>query len=422
MENLKKDFFISYNHTDEDDASWIAWTLEEAGYTVIIQTWDFRKGNNFAIEMDNALKNTNRTIAVLSPNFLTSDFTRPEWTAAFAEDPTGAKQKLIPVRVQKVEMANGLLAAINYIDMVGIDRETAKQKLLQGIEGKRSKPTTEPTPSFHLQRPNETLKALDKYTAAEYKIGQLNRTAQLQHFRTHISKECRLHQGKTFGFILAGSGQEWPVAIRFRLFHLLQKILVDDSKHAPVLVKLDADFGLTNEPAELEKFAKVENYSQYLWDLLGSALNWQQEQTALQERLSQLDECHIFYREVIKEEIKAGDFLTNLLTAWAKLQLHSSSKSHFLLFICEIDSPQQLSQEQTTAALRQCNLEQALLPKLCSPNYHDDIKNWIKLYIDNDTLRDSIDEALKGFVEQPNIPMITLKRALKPLIERYSSY
>jgi hypothetical protein len=33
------DLFISYNQADRDWANWIAWTLEGAGYTVIIQAW-----------------------------------------------------------------------------------------------------------------------------------------------------------------------------------------------------------------------------------------------------------------------------------------------------------------------------------------------------------------------------------------------
>ena len=44
-----KDFFISYNTADRDWAEWIAWTLEEAGHSVVIQAWDFRPGENFQV-------------------------------------------------------------------------------------------------------------------------------------------------------------------------------------------------------------------------------------------------------------------------------------------------------------------------------------------------------------------------------------
>jgi hypothetical protein len=42
-------FFISYNKADHPWATWSAWQLEEVGYTVLIQAWDFRPGSNFIL-------------------------------------------------------------------------------------------------------------------------------------------------------------------------------------------------------------------------------------------------------------------------------------------------------------------------------------------------------------------------------------
>jgi hypothetical protein len=39
-----KDFFVSYNKADKSWAEWIAWQLEEAGYSTVLQGWDFRAG------------------------------------------------------------------------------------------------------------------------------------------------------------------------------------------------------------------------------------------------------------------------------------------------------------------------------------------------------------------------------------------
>ena len=61
----KRDFFVSLNSADRDWATWIAWTLEENGYLVIFQDWDFR--GNFIEQMDRAHREMRRTIAVLSP-------------------------------------------------------------------------------------------------------------------------------------------------------------------------------------------------------------------------------------------------------------------------------------------------------------------------------------------------------------------
>ena len=75
----KKDFFISYTSADKDWAEWIAWQLEAAGYTTIIQAWDFGPGENFVLAMQKAATEADRTIAVLSPDYLQSQFTAPEW-------------------------------------------------------------------------------------------------------------------------------------------------------------------------------------------------------------------------------------------------------------------------------------------------------------------------------------------------------
>ena len=92
----RKDFFISYNQADQDWAEWIAWILEEEGYSVIIQAWDFTAGGNFVVEMDKATSNADKTIAVLSQNYLDAKYTDSEWAAAFKQDPKGEKRKLIP--------------------------------------------------------------------------------------------------------------------------------------------------------------------------------------------------------------------------------------------------------------------------------------------------------------------------------------
>lgn len=47
-----KDFFISYTSADRSWADWIAWTLQEAGYTTVHQAWDFRPGANFVSEIE----------------------------------------------------------------------------------------------------------------------------------------------------------------------------------------------------------------------------------------------------------------------------------------------------------------------------------------------------------------------------------
>ena len=94
----KRDFFVSFNQGDRAWATWIAWTLEENGHSVFFQDWDFK--GSFIEQMDRAHRETRRTLAVLSPDYLSSRFTLPEWTARFAEDATSEHDLLIPVLQQ----------------------------------------------------------------------------------------------------------------------------------------------------------------------------------------------------------------------------------------------------------------------------------------------------------------------------------
>ena len=133
----KADFFISYTQADRRWAEWIAWQLQGT-YRVIIQAWDFAPGTNFLAKMDEALQGSGRTLLVLTPAALSSRYVREEWTAALQQE------RLVPVRVVEFDPA-GLLGARSYIDLVGLDEDGARERLIESL-----KPPTRPdtTPAF----------------------------------------------------------------------------------------------------------------------------------------------------------------------------------------------------------------------------------------------------------------------------------
>ena len=142
MDNI----FISYTRADEDWARWIGRILQSAGYSVTAQYKDFVPGSNFVQEMDQAVRKTDRTIAVLSPDYLKSELTASEWQAAFRGDPLGEKRKLVPVRVAKVNL-KGLLGSIVYADLVGVMEASATAVLLGALSAdKRPSSTGERAP------------------------------------------------------------------------------------------------------------------------------------------------------------------------------------------------------------------------------------------------------------------------------------
>ncbi len=139
----KKDFLVSYSDVDQQWAEWIAWQLEEVGFTIVVRAWDSYAGNNVMLEMHEAIQQTECTIAVLSPDYLTSTLAFPEWAEAFRRDPKSKNGTLIPIRVRPCN-AGGLLGQIIYIDLVGLDKVAAKQTLLERISRQRRRPLHPP--------------------------------------------------------------------------------------------------------------------------------------------------------------------------------------------------------------------------------------------------------------------------------------
>lgn len=101
------DFFVSYTQADQAWAEWIAWTLEEAEFRVLVQAWDFVPGSNWIAGMDVAIYQTSRTIAVLS-----EDYHQRALVAALALDPL----LLVEITVTSMEAA-----AFTAVQRAGLD-------------------------------------------------------------------------------------------------------------------------------------------------------------------------------------------------------------------------------------------------------------------------------------------------------------
>jgi hypothetical protein len=137
---------VSYTQADRAWAEWIAWLLEEDGYRVLIQAWDMVPGSNWIDRMDEGVQGTARTVAVLSPDYLSSVYGSAEWQATWARDPQGLVRKLITVRVQG-ERPQGLLAGVVGIDLVGLSEAVARRRLREEIAATvrgRGKPGSPP--------------------------------------------------------------------------------------------------------------------------------------------------------------------------------------------------------------------------------------------------------------------------------------
>ena len=140
------DFFVSYSQADRAWAEWVAWILEEYGYRVLIQAWDFVPGTNWVQGMQAGTTDAARTIAVLSADYLASVYGGAEWQAAWAGDPAGTGRRLLTVRVAACDRP-GLLATVVGVDLFRLSETAAKDRLLDMVSAVikgRAKPEVKP--------------------------------------------------------------------------------------------------------------------------------------------------------------------------------------------------------------------------------------------------------------------------------------
>jgi hypothetical protein len=176
------DFFVSYTGPDREWAAWIAWQLEEAGHTVLLQVWDFPVGTHFVSQMDRATRRARQTVVVLSEAYLKSGYAAAEWEEAWRRDPDGKRRGLLVFAIDDCR-TDGLLGQVVRADLAGLDRVTAREVVLAAVSGTRPKPSTEPdfpAPAFATQAvpahaqpvfpaaPDRILNAGDDEPAAQY--------------------------------------------------------------------------------------------------------------------------------------------------------------------------------------------------------------------------------------------------------------
>jgi len=138
-----RDFFISHNHSDNQWAAWVAYKLEEAGFKVIIDTWDFQASRSFITQMDEALLSGAHLLAVLSPEYMQSDYCRDEWQVARTLQRRHERETLCCVRVADF-VVEGILGLYPCADLIGIDEPEAIGRLVRLVKGGRGKPDASP--------------------------------------------------------------------------------------------------------------------------------------------------------------------------------------------------------------------------------------------------------------------------------------
>ena len=129
--------FVSHAGADRAWAEWVAWQLENAGWTVELDCWDWAAGDNFVLRMDAALTR-GRMVALFSAAYFDPErFTTLEWTALLA-----AREKMVPVRIDGAAVPP-VLGTLIAPSLVGLEATEARRVVLEAVAGPR-RPDGEP--------------------------------------------------------------------------------------------------------------------------------------------------------------------------------------------------------------------------------------------------------------------------------------
>lgn len=420
----QKNFFISHSSVDKEYAEWIAWILEEAGYSTIIDSWDFPRGKGFIDCMDEGMIDCEQAIAVVSPEYWTANYTDPEWKYFFQLEQEDKKTKIFLVETRSSDIRPVLRDKLRIILSNIADENEAKNRLLEDLPSdikknssqKRNPPKPKPNfPTAKLQVSPQDHVCDKKFL---YRLGNLNQIKQRDHFFDHIPWENCLSNGQTQGFIVAGTQQELPEILVFTLSHILTEWMEDECfGETPEIIKLTA--------ANWKMYERKPE--EFLWKQfkltsdIQKVKNLADRKHQIKEALENKRTCQIFYRELQSDEARNHQFLLDMLLAWSDLDLQEASPSHFLLLVCETDSlgdteTSMLWTQKLQELLEKHDVHKAILPPQAPPTIKEDLSNWMKSWDIDLAYREQIISRFSGNVD---MPLMQLKNELCAILRNY---
>src|SRR3954463_1510060 len=146
MSSRGTDFFISHAGRDTGWAEWLGGQLQQAGYSVELDVWDWAPGEDFVGRMEGArgrggrlveaaLERADRLLAVCTEAYFVSAFGGAELRAAFAGS-AAAEGRIVPVLVEPVTLPS-LYALLIHLDLSGLDEAAAGARRRARLAGVR---------------------------------------------------------------------------------------------------------------------------------------------------------------------------------------------------------------------------------------------------------------------------------------------
>jgi tetratricopeptide (TPR) repeat protein len=157
MSNSTFDVFISYSHRDAEWVrDWLLPRLEAAGLRVCIDSRDFQIGAPSVVNMENAVEQNRKTLLVMTPAWVESEWTKFESLLSQSEDPSGVRRRTLPLMLEKCEPPKRL-GILTYADFT--DASQREAQLARVVAAIRDEPASQPphagskAPTQHLVHP-----------------------------------------------------------------------------------------------------------------------------------------------------------------------------------------------------------------------------------------------------------------------------
>ncbi|MBL7209066.1 MAG: toll/interleukin-1 receptor domain-containing protein, partial [Dehalococcoidia bacterium] len=167
QDEFRYDAFISYSHKN---SAWVRNTLlprlEGEGLRVCIDYRDFEVGTPSLVNMENAVKHSRKTLLVLTPAWVKSEWTEFEALLIQTKDPVGRGRRILPLMVQSCELPDRL-QVFTYLDLTDpAEFDFQMQRLVAAIRSAPPSPT--PTKTTPVQRPTRPSRPMPRGFSQEH--------------------------------------------------------------------------------------------------------------------------------------------------------------------------------------------------------------------------------------------------------------
>lgn len=130
----RRDFFISYAGPDRPWAAWITSLLRSNGYTVEFDAWDWAPGTDAVQQMNRALEQADRMLALWSTRYFDPTSWAGEESSAAMVNNHFAKGRLVPIRVEACTPP-AIYKPLVVIELADRDERSASAELLARLSG-----------------------------------------------------------------------------------------------------------------------------------------------------------------------------------------------------------------------------------------------------------------------------------------------